>query len=207
MKKTEVYKLNWSTLFKFDSSTIILITSNIITIFIALIQNWEPIQIMLVYWIQSVIIGFFTFIKIISLKEFSTKNFKTNNKNVEPNSGTKYSTAFFFLVHYGGFHAGYLLILILEFQLKLNTLLLLIPSILFFINHLYSFVYNYKADSEKVRNIGSIMFFPYARIIPMHLTIIFGSFLAANQFTLILFLGLKTIADVIMHLIEHSKEE
>lgn len=45
------------------------------------------------------------------------------------------------------------------------------------------------------------MFYPYARIIPMHLTIIFGP---AFNLSLPLFLLLKTIADVIMHSVEYN---
>ena len=45
------------------------------------------------------------------------------------------------------------------------------------------------------------MFYPYARIIPMHLTIIFGSSFGG---TLPLFLVLKTFADAIMHVVEHN---
>lgn len=51
-----------------------------------------------------------------------------------------------------------------------------------------------------------MMFFPYARIIPMHLTIIFGGMLSewtfAAKTTLALFMLLKTFADVIMHVVE-----
>ena len=47
--------------------------------------------------------------------------------------------------------------------------------------------------------------FPYARIIPMHLTILLGSyFVGGAEGTLIIFLALKTLADVLMHMIEHG---
>jgi len=59
---------------------------------------------------------------------------------------------------------------------------------------------------NRVPNIGTMMFFPYLRIIPMHLTIIFGSdYAKGSSGALILFLVLKTIADLIMHMIEHAK--
>ena len=49
------------------------------------------------------------------------------------------------------------------------------------------------------------MFFPYLRILPMHLTIIVGGAIgSAGTGALLFFLVLKTIADVIMHRIEHS---
>jgi hypothetical protein len=51
------------------------------------------------------------------------------------------------------------------------------------------------------------MFFPYARIIPMHLTILIGVYLEEHSTgTVILFLGLKTFADLTMHLIEHGSK-
>jgi len=50
------------------------------------------------------------------------------------------------------------------------------------------------------------MFFPCARILPMRLTLIFGSFFTAWQAGLILFLGLKTVADVLMHFVERREK-
>ena len=193
----------------FDLSTIILIITNLIIIFLAIYQGWSLITIMWIYWYQSVIIGFFTFLKILCLKKFSTKNFRINKQPVKPTKSTKLFTAFFFLAHYGIFHLGYLFFLttgVVAF-LDLNTLNLvfLIPGILiFFFNHLFSFLYNYKKDSEKVRNIGTVMFLPYLRIIPMHITIVFSIFLIQSINGLVFFLILKTFADVLMHIIEHN---
>ena len=48
------------------------------------------------------------------------------------------------------------------------------------------------------------MFTPYLRIIPMHLTIILGATLGGGA-GLIVFGILKTIADAIMHVIEHKR--
>jgi len=59
---------------------------------------------------------------------------------------------------------------------------------------------------EKKQNIGRVLFSPYARIIPMHLTILFGWIVfnaLGEKVALVLFLILKTIADVIMHVREH----
>lgn len=75
-----------------------------------------------------------------------------------------------------------------------------LTALLFFINHLFSYFYNRPKDTKK-QNIGSLMFYPYARIIPMHLTIIFGSSFGG---ALPLFLVLKTFADAIMHVVEHN---
>jgi hypothetical protein len=91
---------------------------------------------------------------------------------------------------------------------------LLLTSIVFFINHLISFVYYYKkeisveADFWVIHKFMSLMFKPYIRIVPMHLTIIFGGamlFLGFNQIVLVLFLLLKTFVDLKMHANEHSQ--
>jgi hypothetical protein len=76
-----------------------------------------------------------------------------------------------------------------------------LTSLLFFINHLFSYIYNRPKDTKK-QNIGSLMVYPYIRIIPMHLTIIFGPVFpnAALPF----FLMLKTFADCTMHIVEHN---
>ncbi len=195
----------------FDPSGIALIISNIITIFLAVKEGWSLGTIMLIYWAQSVIIGIFVFIKILSLKKFSTENFRINHQPVEPTKGTKYFTAFFFLIHYGLFHLAYLIFLFSKnpitqgsiVSLSSPIIVVLISIAIFFADHLFSFIYNFKEDSNKEKNIGTVMFFPYARIIPMHLTIVFGFFLVQSTGGIIFFLILKTIADVIMHAVEH----
>lgn len=56
----------------------------------------------------------------------------------------------------------------------------------------------------RVSRLGTLMFLPYARVVPMHLTIIFGGMLARDSaFALLLFCSLKTAADVLMHYVEH----
>jgi len=109
------------------------------------------------------------------------------------------------LVHYGLFHAAYLAFLLSDARVGRADHLPLAASILaFFLNHAFSFRYNLEGDRQKVRNIGTLMFFPYARIIPMHLTIIFGFGLAKGTVPLLIFLVLKTFADLIMHAVEHA---
>lgn len=191
-----------------DSSTWTLIFSNVLTIIIAVLQNWSLLFLLLIYWSQSVIIGFFNFVRILNLKEFSTKGYKIGGIPVAPTKGVKYFTAFFFAFHYGVFHLGYLAFLgvfsIFESPGALISNLIFVPiiSLVFLINHLFSFLKNKESDLKKKRNIGHIMFFPYARIFPMHIIIIFGLFLGGAA--IVLFLVLKTIADVVMHVMEHT---
>lgn len=183
-------------------SLISLLLSNFLVIALAIIQGWEATTVLWIYWMQSVIIGFFQFSRILSLKKFSTENFKINGQPAQPTTSTKLSTAFFFAFHYGFFHFIYAIFLFNFFTNQLlNFSYLFIGGFIFFLNHLYSFYHNKIADEQKTQNIGTLMFSPYARIVPMHLIIIFGAFL--GQSALIIFLLLKTIVDLIMHTFKH----
>jgi hypothetical protein len=141
------------------------------------------------------------------LKEFSTKGFTENGHPVEPTEETKNRNARFFLMHYGFFHLVYFIFLLVFSQagmlgsaLNSADLIYIIPTALLFLgNHIYSYRYNRPRDIGKP-NIGTLMFYPYARIVPMHITLILGVFLGGP---LLLFLLLKTLADVIMHIVEH----
>ena len=189
-----------------DLSSLSLILSNLVTIVMAVAQGWNLGILMWIYWGQSIIIGVANFGRILSLEKFSTENFKINNQPVQPTRETQLKTAFFFLFHYGFFHVGYFVFLKSDSSLgPVNSGLVLLCILTFLLNHAFSFFYNVKRDLTRVPNIGTMMFFPYARIIPLHLTIIFGSFLAPSGGRMIFFLLLKTAADLVMHMIEHSR--
>jgi hypothetical protein len=79
----------------------------------------------------------------------------------------------------------------------------LLAGAAFFANHLFSYFANRNRARTRIANIGSMMFFPYIRIIPMHVFIVFGAFAAGPSSGLVFFLILKTIADEAMHAIEH----
>ncbi len=212
-------------LIKNKQSVYFLILVNVLSIVLALVEKWDFVFIVFLFWAQSVIIGIFQFLKILNLEKFSTKNFKINGMSVSPSKVVKVFTAFFFLFHYGFFHLGYLIFLVVGFiggktegVISSNSLAtinfsfdsttvasLFVAVLFFFLNHLFSFLKNREEDKKKVKNIGAVMFFPYARIIPMHLMIVFGFFFFNNSFAVVIFLLLKTVADVLMHISEHSR--
>lgn len=204
----------WSQVDFFDYSTLVLIFSNILVIIFAVLEKLSALDVMWIYWFQSVIIGIFNFTKIITLKEYSTEGFKQGNKSVLPNKATKYSTGFFFLFHYGFFHFIYAIFLggfndITKVDSgRLDTNYLVLSIILFFISYLIEFIRSRQIEQSELPNIGKIMFQPYIRIIPMHLTIILGGFFAVvgsffttdpNLVVLIFFLGIKSIVDLLTH--------
>lgn len=171
-----------------DFSLWSLLLVNIITIFVALIQNWSLLNIMWVYWSQSIIIGFFTFIKI------------------RRKCSDKYLPVISFGLYLFG-HLIYLIFLIVARESSLsqqmgdikNIFSLMITILAFFINHLFSFFYNRKEIIE-TNNADILISMLLLRVLPIHLSIILGCIFPRM---LLIFLVIKTIIDASMHIIQH----
>ncbi|KQC03618.1 MAG: hypothetical protein APR53_04840 [Methanoculleus sp. SDB] len=188
-----------------DSSTAALIATNIGVLVLALYQQWDIGTVIWIYWCQSVIIGFFQFFRILSLRHFTTDDIRVNNAPVEPTRKTQRRLAGFFAVHYGFFHFVYLVFLWMAVPLGPEALNLVFSgALLFFLNHALSFALNYRRDAERQQSLGRVVAIPYARIIPMHIAVVF-SFLFLSGFGLVLFMMLKTAADTVMHIAEHAE--
>ena len=190
-----------------DRSVTWLLFSNLVTLVLAVWQHWNVSELLWIYGGQSVIIGWFNVHRILGLKRFSTEGFRINNRPVQPTRATRRQVALFFALHYGVFHFGYLVFLFSDARMHgaLPVLGVVFCILVFYFNHRFSWRYNREREAGRVPNIGNIMFFPYLRIIPMHLIIVLGGLLAGNSvIALVVFLLLKTMADVAMHIIEHA---
>jgi len=211
-----------------DSAIWGILGSNALTLVMAVWQDWGMLGLMWPFWIQSVIIGWYSRQRILKLDRFSTENFKINDRAVDPTPATQRKVANFFAVHYGGFHAAYfafLWIATLESigdgtmpvrmedtgetvmvqvgQLGLVDWLIFAGlAVSFWRSHRASHEEHVAADLARVPNIGTLMFLPYARIIPMHMTIVLGTMLGSGAVWL--FALLKTGADLVMHKVEHG---
>jgi len=115
--------------------------------------------------------------------------------------------AIFFALHYGFFHLMYFVFLAAReamVESPFNLLPIAGCVAVFAINHRYSYQQHLASDLARNPNIGMVMMFPYARILPMHLMIVIGMIRSDQSVSaMLLFMGLKTVADLIMHLIEH----
>jgi hypothetical protein len=183
-----------------DSSLWLLVAINGVTIFLAVSEGWSFATILWTYWFQSVIIGLVNFIRILTVKNF-TDSVKFKDKENKIHEGSKIKSAVFFAVHYGFFHLIYAAFLFVVPDDRPDMKNVLFVAGAFLVNHFYSFFYNKRRDEKKVVSLRTLMARPYGRIIPMHLTIIFGPLLGAVA--LPFFLILKTIADIISHVREH----
>jgi len=192
-------------------STLSIIFSNVLVIIFAIADKLSAVDLLWVYWFQSVIIGIFNFVKIVALREFSTEGLKQGNKPVLPTRSAKNSTAVFFLFHYGFFHLVYAMFLG-GFSIFADTAsdgsgksYLFYSSATFFVSYLIDFFKSRNDKSKELPRLGFLMFAPYARIIPMHFTIILGGLIGAggslfsadtNLSIMVLFMGIKTVVDL-----------
>lgn len=153
-----------------------------------------------IYLLQSIIIGIFNFIELLSVSNYDTTDFKINGQPVsEKNKGC---IAWFFLIHYGLFHFVYLVFILIRFGIRhIDKIFLLIGIAAFLMESLSGFIKRNRAVQATKPNIGSMFFLPYLRIIPMHLMILLPSFTGLQPS--IIFLGLKMAADILSYMLYH----
>lgn len=186
---------------QFTFPVLSLIAANLVPIFGVLFMGWDVGSILLLYWIESLVIGILNIPKILMAKGFIVLNI---------------FNAAFFAVHFGGFSAGHGLFLKEMFEVDLSVKSILtwdpitIAAVSFFVSHFISMVINFfgRREYEK-RTSSEQMFAPYGRVVVMHLTIIFGGILAqkfgAPAFALLVLIAIKTTIDLMAHNREHRE--
>ena len=205
-----------------DPSLLTLLGSNLVTIVVAVVENWRVWDVVWIYWSQSVTIGWFSWLRMRHLKRFSSDGLKIGGAPVPMTAEGARMAANLLGGTNAFFHAGYLFWLVIlasgtwSRMTRGDLIAMALCTGSFIINHWFSYRHNLEADLTRKPNIGNIGCLPLARVMPMHLTIIFCGGLSslagpgsriASAFALIFFLGLKTLADVFMHAIEHQDRE
>jgi hypothetical protein len=201
-----------------------LLVANIVTIVIAVTGNWDLATVLFIYWAQSVIIGFFT---VMTLLGTDTAALAADMGRAGAQRGApaavsthftllyKYILAGFFALHYGLFHWVYFGFIVetgIFGTVDIAGTGIWVSCGLFFSNHLFSFLYHRKSEPAGTAFVTEEFVRPYHRVIPMHLTILFGSVVVlllqlagikTVMPVLVLFLVLKTYADLAMHMRKH----
>jgi hypothetical protein len=186
------------------------IATNLVAIGIAWWQHWPLVTLLWPYWMQSVIIGWYSHRRILALRQFSTEDTSFDQGSPE---AAKRHAADFFTMHYGVFHLVYALFLLAVMSgdtrgvpayhvSPLDLVLMAALTVSFVLSHRASYQRIMAADQQGRPNITNVILLPYLRIVPMHLTIIFG-LSAGYAGGMLLFATLKTAADALMHWIEY----
>jgi hypothetical protein len=176
-----------------------LLLSNGATLLAALVLHWDVGWLLWPYWIQSVIIGWYARRRMLTLADFSTDGFTSNGRRVPETDQGKRSAANFFAMHYGGFHAGYCVFLVAGHAVGglRDVLVLVACGVSFVLSQRETYAAQHRADLRGKPNLGSLMFTPYLRVVPMHAAIIFGAH-ASGAAALTLFTALKTGSDLLL---------
>lgn len=208
----------------FDISTWSLLVSNLITIIIAIIDKWDFKTLFWVYFIQTIIIGIFIFLRLFVYenykKEFSKSRVEVQGKKINypvTKKRVRWIIAGIFILGYFGAHLiQYFLINIFIIGWSLDFEILkriFIPVLILFINHFFSFIYYYFKSKNSKKKFEEELTGAFGRLFGIHFIIIFANLfvaitLASNLPIDILFFGIvKTIVDIKIHQSQHKKEQ
>ncbi len=192
-----------------------LVVANVIPLAGVVVFGWDVFVVVFLFWLENVVVGFFNLLRMLWV-ERGAERFPLAKLVVMP----------FFLVHYGMFtaiHGVFVLVLFGGMMQRgaafpsVQTVVdivaqyhLWIAVLALFASHGYSFVANYVAQQEYRRvTLRDLMGQPYGRVVVLHLTILFGGFLAmvlrqpvVGAFLLVV---LKVGLDLRAHLREHGR--
>ena len=189
-----------------STSTLLLIIANLVPIAGNIFLDWNLGDVMVLYWAESAIVGFFNLCKIAVISRWMTLL-------IGP----------FFVGHFGGFMSIHFLFLYTIFVKPQSGMVAgddladvaqlfvtLWPALAaLFISHAFSFYKNFLGRKEyRGRTVNQQMTEPYGRIIFMHMVLIFGGgltmVLGNPAPVLLLVIGLKIYFDVKAHLKQHA---
>jgi hypothetical protein len=184
-------------------SLLILWFANLVPLGGVFLLDWQVADIMLLFWLESAIIGFFNILKMFRIC-----------------GPVAIFYSLFFTGHFGAFMSVHLMFIFALFIEDEGTSASLIevaavftslwPAILaLFISHAFSYSRNFLGRQEYLRlTIKDQMQKPYTRVVVMHITIIFGGFLIlvlnATVPVLVLLILMKTLVDAKAHIKEHK---
>ncbi|GLQ22951.1 hypothetical protein GCM10007853_08250 [Algimonas ampicilliniresistens] len=181
-----------------------LIVINLIPLVGVFAFGWNAGFLMLVYWMETVVIGLFNIPKLL-----------TSRRGREGSPwwliwlGNLFITAFF-CVHYGMFNFGHVMFLQTLFDLPPIGLDVLIVAGGLSLSHAFSLIVNWfgKREYDEVA-VNEQMFKPYGRVVIMHVAIILGGFFlvgsdGAALGPLVFLVALKTGSDVLAHAVSHG---
>lgn len=184
-------------------SVLALIGANLVPLVGAVFFGWSLAEILLLFWLESAVIGLFTVVKLVMT-----------------GGGKAFFQVPFFLMHFGIFmfvHLLFLLILFVGPELLGRGVAGLLPffrnvalgAVTLLASHAISFWINFVNGPERRGDPDKIFVAPYPRVVAMHLTIILGSFLVAAfddpRGALAILVGVKIVVDVASHSWERSR--
>ena len=193
-----------------------LLGSNLLTLAVALWQEWPLIQLLWPYWLQSVVIGWYARRRIVLAPDYRIETvIHINDARMRRGDWPQKRLANFFAMHFGVFHLAYLTFLTLFSTMGLFgelsfrdwqiSMALTLP---FVFTHRQSHREHVETDLASKPTAMQLMGLPYLRVVPMHVTLVLGIWFMRDGDSsrgVALFAGLKTLADLGLHVAEHRR--
>lgn len=186
-----------------------IVAGNALTLAVALWQQWTAADLLWPFWLQSLVIGWYARRRLLLAPRLTVHAIRINGRRVTDPDAVRRFFRWFFVVHYGGFHAVYAIFLLLGTRgtsMSGDWWLYALLGLSFWFAHRASHRAHLEADTAGPRSAGLLMAMPYLRIVPMHVAIIAMARLDAGDHApgfVAMFIALKTVADVGSHLLEH----
>ena len=184
----------------FTFSILVLVLANMVPVIGALYFGWDLSSVLVIYWAESAVIGFYNLCKILVI-----------------GGVTAFFYGIFFISHFGAFMAIHFMFLYQIFIKGMNSaesasieevglyLVALWPAIVaLFVSHGISFIQNFLGRKEYLnRTAKKQMSEPYQRIVFMHLVIIIGAglstILGEKSWVIMLVIVAKVLVDIRAH--------
>lgn len=194
---------------QFTLPILFLIAANLVPLFGVIFLGWSVGNILILYWLESVLIGLLNIVKILTARG------KNSKKRSAASLGGKIFLAIFFTFHYGIFTLvhGVFVADIFEGREALAQMnesgTLLFVMLGFVLSHGFSLGVNYFGKAEyHARSPDQQMIAPYGRVIVMHIVILLGGALVMTFgspiWALIVLIVLKTMIDIGAHQVSHK---
>lgn len=213
-------------------SSIALILANLLPLVGVLYFDWLVLDVLLLYWAESVIIGLVNILRMAvsksdnllaaMLPQLVHGEIPAEIRQSLPRiniEAFKYFVIPFFVLHYGGFCYGHLMAVIGLFSDSglsggISSSLAQSSQPAFWIavaaiaaSHLFSFASNFIGKGEyKNTNLFTLMQRPYGRIVAMHMAIVFGAGLVMWLGTPLPILMILIVAKILLDLRLHGAE-
>lgn len=202
-----------------SSTTLILLIANLLAILFFVTGDGSIMQVLWIFWAQSVIIGVVNVARITTLGSAISPSVGTQASRLGDVT-VKSVLAAFFILHYGLFHLVYAIFLAVftygnttfndgpspftAADRAVNIWLVLLTSMIFALHHFISYKNEVRERSRHsaIANIAVVMITPYLRVVVMHIIIILGPFIAIEvgaKWLFIPFMILKTMVDLALH--------
>jgi uncharacterized membrane protein len=196
-----------------DLSAWTLLLTNVVTIAAAILEHWSFSTIIWVYWCQTLIIGVFSFLRAVALADHTAAGVKRARRRFTLEGRLR--TGVFFFSHFAAVQLALTVVLWLAVgpETHVNGTVLLSSALMFFANHLFSYLYNRKKEQAAHKDLGTAVRRLYVRMLPLFVVFLFAGVVIASLYLsseaqlgpvgYLVLLVMKTGADVTAHSLEH----